>query len=498
LSGTKGCQPYPVTFKGATPNVHHLIWQFGDGTSDTTASPTHVYTQAGTYKVNVIATSSFGCTDTFKIDTIAVLRTPIAEFFSNAGSACLATPVSFTDSSLDVVKPKWFWSFGDSITSTVQNPTITFTKAGVKKICLTVTNSDGCSSKKEKSGSVQVFDLNPPSASPIMVASVASNSSVEVAWQPTATKNFSSYIVYRAEDNNNQFKPVATISNSATTFYTDTLLNTLHHVYCYKVQTISKCGKAISLDSLSEHCTINVTATVFTKNLTKVVWTPYIGCSISGYEVYRADKSGNPPVLVATVVPTTTAIIDTGIICPGYYSYRIKATEICGNLIKSCSDTSIAGPTENLFANQRIEVVRSSVVNNEQVYTEWKAPAIKPETVVQYKIYRSSDSVNYSMINTVDAVVHEYFDNDVEVNQKHYFYRIEAVNSCGATITSNNGTSILLNTILTDGNPELNWTPYSGWDTGVDHYTIEKLNSQGKWEIINTVDGKTLKYIDNK
>jgi len=106
--------------------------------------------------------------------------------------------------------------------------------------------------------------------------------------------------------------------------------------------------------------------------------------------------------------------------------------------------------------------------------------------------------VNYSMINTVDAVVHEYFDNDVEVNQKHYFYRIEAVNSCGATITSNNGTSILLNTILTDGNPELNWTPYSGWDTGVDHYTIEKLNSQGKWEIINTVDGKTLKYIDNK
>jgi PKD repeat protein len=55
---------------------------------------------------------------------------------------CVNTPVAFSTSNIG---PWWNWNFGDAGTSTIQNPTHTYTSAGNFTVQLYVTNASGCS-----------------------------------------------------------------------------------------------------------------------------------------------------------------------------------------------------------------------------------------------------------------------------------------------------------------------------------------------------------------
>jgi PKD repeat protein len=497
VSGDKGCQPFSVAFAYKCTNIQHVTWLYGDGKSDTSLSVKHVYANPGKYTVAAIATTTQNCQDTLNVRSIEVLQTPVAAFGYQPKMICPSSMVHFIDSSLFTQNAIYKWVFDTDLSSSQKDPATRFIKPGSKTVSLIVINKNGCSDTLVKQGTVLVNDSTPPPASPILVVTVASNSSVDIAWIPSVANNFSSYIIYRKADNDPAYTPIATISNRTTAFFTDNSLNTLKHVYCYKIETLNSCGNSIALDQLNEHCTINVSAKViYTENI-KVDWTPYTGCKVANYEIYRTEPGSALPALVATVPANVVTYMDRALPCPTYYSYRIKATGVCGNAISSASDTSIAGPMPNFFADQIVDIIRSTVLGNDQIYTEWKAPQIHPEKVTEYKIYRSDDSLSYKLLTTVPSIVQNYTDKNVDIKSLHYYYRIEASNTCGIkTGGSNIGSSILLKAKLTDGNVQLNWTPYSGWNMDVDYYLIEKLNQDGKWEIIKKVDGKTLEYID--
>lgn len=66
---------------------------------------------------------------------------PVAEFSANVTTTCFGI-VRFTDLSTDIPQ-QWLWDFGDGSTSTIQNPTHTYTSAGTFTVTLTVTNTLG-------------------------------------------------------------------------------------------------------------------------------------------------------------------------------------------------------------------------------------------------------------------------------------------------------------------------------------------------------------------
>jgi len=136
-------------------------------------------------------------------------------------------------------------------------------------------------------------------------------------------------------------------------------------------------------------------------------------------------------------------------------------------------------------------VVRSTVIANNSILTEWLAPTVEPNKVTQYEIYRSEDLVNYTLIATVPAQQTDYMDYDVDVHAKNYFYRIDVINVCNIqAIISNDGSSILLRgNGLQDGGVHLYWTPYYGWNTPVEKYIIERLDENGQWQVIGNVNG---------
>lgn len=122
-------------------------WNFGDGTApSTTASPTHVYQQAGSYTVTLTATTKFGCTGTKDKVLSAFFTQPVAQFSVSPDTLCQGTESVFTDQSTDASNniTTWSWTFGDGSSATSRNPIKEYTSPGEYTVQLTVTNGAGC------------------------------------------------------------------------------------------------------------------------------------------------------------------------------------------------------------------------------------------------------------------------------------------------------------------------------------------------------------------
>jgi gliding motility-associated-like protein len=125
----------------ATPSPVNSSWTFGDGGTSTDINPTHIYAAPGTYTVTLY--NSYGnCTDS-ATQTVVVNPLPVANFTAPTTIKCQPDfPVSFQDQSTGAVS--WQWDFGDGNTSTLQNPSHTYTSYGSFPVTLIVTNAFGC------------------------------------------------------------------------------------------------------------------------------------------------------------------------------------------------------------------------------------------------------------------------------------------------------------------------------------------------------------------
>lgn len=141
-----GCQPLLVNFSDQTnSNISSYYWNFGDGGSDTSKDPTHIYLDAGSYSINHIVTDINGCIGKKVIaGAVKVFPFPVANFVSSPEVASIFTPqINFIDQSSNVVK--WEWNFGDnSEYSLNQNPLHTYNDTGTYRIRLVTTSENGC------------------------------------------------------------------------------------------------------------------------------------------------------------------------------------------------------------------------------------------------------------------------------------------------------------------------------------------------------------------
>jgi len=141
----RGCIPFtisPVPTIVSVDAVTSYQWNFGDGGTSTLATPTHTYIAQGTYTVQLIITTSTGCTDTLTIPAaVRVGSKPVANFSAVPIPVCGRQPVFFTD--LSVPADEWHWSFGDGGLSMLQNPIYSYNDTGYFNVTLIAVNN-GC------------------------------------------------------------------------------------------------------------------------------------------------------------------------------------------------------------------------------------------------------------------------------------------------------------------------------------------------------------------
>jgi PKD repeat protein len=130
-------------------------WDFGDGSTATTSSATHLYTTNGTYTISLSVTTAQGCLSS-STSSVIVNALPVVAFATS--SACPGIPINFDNNTTVISLPTTVslnWNFGDlssgastaNISGTGGSGDIThsYVSGGSYSVTLTAT-ANGCTS----------------------------------------------------------------------------------------------------------------------------------------------------------------------------------------------------------------------------------------------------------------------------------------------------------------------------------------------------------------
>jgi PKD repeat protein len=148
-----------ATFTNTSTNATSYSWNFGDGNMSTAANPVHTYANDGTYNVTLTASSNCGSANVIK--AVVIIGPPTANFTANPVTGCVGLQVTFTNTS-SISATAWEWTFqgGTPATSTIKNPVVTYSTAGVFSVKLKATNSGGADSISK----IDFIKVGPPTS----------------------------------------------------------------------------------------------------------------------------------------------------------------------------------------------------------------------------------------------------------------------------------------------------------------------------------------------
>jgi len=147
LTDEAACPPIYSDFS-ITSNfpINTYSIDYGDGELNTVntifdaMNMSHVYDLPGIYNVNFSVVDIYGCVADTTVDSLVVVPGPWASFTFNPLSGCPPLDVTFNIEEEDNVSD-YLWVFGDGYTSTLQNPSHTYTLAGTFTPILLVQDS---------------------------------------------------------------------------------------------------------------------------------------------------------------------------------------------------------------------------------------------------------------------------------------------------------------------------------------------------------------------
>lgn len=472
----RGCAPFTVTI-GATnliiplrcdmsnpadPKPCDMNW--GDGTAVIQNDFTHVYTQPGTYTLS-INYQTFGPDDI----VITVLPNTQPSFNIYTCNNNMAQ-VEITDNAYD--------SYIIDFNSQSQVPTpvgaspvnFDFGSAGDKFIRVRGrynAAADNCTALQKE---VQIQNLMAPELNLLAVTSPS-----EIDLEFTSRQN----TFYRLEiaPDAGTFQNYAPVHNLST-FAATQNLNTDNRFYCFRLGAVDRCNGGTPLFS-NTLCSARLTATP-QNNENEVSWiTSTTG--VNRFEVIRDGSSiqSNAP----------TPFNDQNVVCGTEYCYQLITHYGTNRRSISHQRCAVAISTDIPPAIEHV----NSIVDGNSVELRWvHHPDAVPQT---YTVLRQANGGGFNTLTTTPANVHS--DASYSISSQHC-YRIDyqdvcgnnsppGITACPITVQSSNGPN---NTII------LNWNTYTGWNSGVDHYELDKYDLQGNLMQTDNMNSTTT-FTDN-
>ncbi len=147
IQAANACAGTPVTFAassaGNTSNINYQ-WNISNGTTSSDSIFTNTFVQAGTYQVELTATSDMGC---IGLRALQLDIYPIPQPAFTSTEACLSSTTTFSNATSinNGSISNYSWSFGDGQNSNATNTTHMYTTPGIFQATLTATSDRGCS-----------------------------------------------------------------------------------------------------------------------------------------------------------------------------------------------------------------------------------------------------------------------------------------------------------------------------------------------------------------
>lgn len=157
FSTTNGCLGYAMQTTNNSTSVHSpiigYVWNFGDNTSSTAASPSHTYAAPGQYIVSLTVNTMMGCTNTL-YDTVTVY--PLPNVAATSASICPGVTAVLTASGAST----YTWSPANWLNTTTGS-TVSSTPPVTTSYTVVGTDSNGCTGS-----AISTVTILPPIAPP--------------------------------------------------------------------------------------------------------------------------------------------------------------------------------------------------------------------------------------------------------------------------------------------------------------------------------------------
>ncbi len=167
-------------------------WDFGDGGTATSQHPTHIFTNPGSYPVQLVIGTDDGCTDTI-VQQVDVFNLPNPSFEVN--DTCVGLVHTFNNTSSSVLSNSYTWNFGDGVSSSANSPTHSYALSGTYNVTLIATNPSGCLDSITQV--LTVFPLpvvdagNPVSVCPTFPVTLSGSGALSYQWSGGIVDNVS-------------------------------------------------------------------------------------------------------------------------------------------------------------------------------------------------------------------------------------------------------------------------------------------------------------------
>jgi len=152
------CYSKSINLSASNYPGSHFLWNFGDG-SFSTANDTvsHVYTNPGLYTVSLTVTDTSKCNLQASFSA-PVYVPPIVKIALTSTDTSGCPPLTVHPGNNTAANGQYHWDFGNGDTSTLRNPSYTYTSPGHYVIRLAVFDSTSCNKKDSVSFLVHVLD----------------------------------------------------------------------------------------------------------------------------------------------------------------------------------------------------------------------------------------------------------------------------------------------------------------------------------------------------
>lgn len=134
--------PVSVDIVNLSQGSTSYYWDLGNGQTSTMVNPNVVYDTSGTYPIVLIAYNQYGCSDTSTAVNYQVYEAPKADFNLGPFEGCTPFDITFINTSVNATQ--YTWDFGNGQTSTVQNPSHTYSVPGKYSVKLIATLNSFC------------------------------------------------------------------------------------------------------------------------------------------------------------------------------------------------------------------------------------------------------------------------------------------------------------------------------------------------------------------
>lgn len=429
------CNPGTVNFTAQTLNNASFIWDFNDGTVQTTADSivSHQYTVGGAYKPKMILVDATGCTvsitgtDTLYVaDVFTKIKVPQTTF-------CDSVSLLFTDSTVTKhnTVTNYLWNFGNGVTSTQKNPTYTFTQPGNYTIQLKVTTNLNCTYTDTLNVPIRIIATPQIDMQGPLTACVndAINFNGIIIKNDTATLNWQWSFGNNTTSNLQNPLPVSYITANN---------------YAIKLKANNSFG---CTDSVQKTITIHPLPNVNAGDDTFVCYGKTITLNATGAVSYNWQSN---PTLSCTACanPVVNPLINTQYVVQGTNSFGCSATDSVAvtviqpiQITTSLNDTLCVGSSVQLTASgaEVYQWLPATGLNNAAIPN----PIANPTTTTTYQVI-GRDSKNCSSDTGVIVVT---------------VYPIPQVNILQSTITANVGEVIPLTTTYSNDVTTWRWIP---------------------------------------